>query len=84
MVNASKDRKFIMGSTGRGFSPGFNDDAVELVIKTGRAVPQPIAGRSGRRTSSRTRCDRGGQYALAQSTAFAEQHRITRSPGCAF
>ena len=38
MVDTSQERMFIMGKTRREFTPEFKDEAVKLVINTGRAV----------------------------------------------
>ncbi|TFD00500.1 transposase [Cryobacterium sinapicolor] len=38
MVDTSQERMFIMGNTRREFTPEFKDEAVKLVINTGRAV----------------------------------------------
>ena len=40
MVDTSKERMFIMGSKSREFTPEYKDEAVKLVINTGR----PTAG----------------------------------------
>src|SRR5680860_1272836 len=38
MVDTSQERMFIMGNTRREFTPEYKDEAVKLVISTGRPV----------------------------------------------